>query len=168
MKDGLWVAMALHNVARTYLRMGLLKEARQYLYPALNHATPFVTWCEERGVEKGTTKTSGDRQHLWTPLAVLQYLTDAFYFEDENEVHLFSGILCEWFNKSKKVAIKNLRTSFGKTSFSLKQKNNGYEFSISTDRIINKKIVLHYFSNDNKDKIKIIQVNSNKFSTFIL
>lgn len=67
-KEGLWVAMALCNFARTYLRLGEYELAKKYLYPALNHASKFVTWCEERGAEKNSKTITGDLQHLWTPV----------------------------------------------------------------------------------------------------
>ena len=157
MKDGIWVAMALHNIARAYLRMGRFEMARQYLYPALNHASPFVTWCEERGVEKNTSKTSGDRQHLWTPLAILQYLVDAIFFEDKNSVNIFYGICPEWLQTSA-VDIKNLRTPWGKTDVSLRYIEQQCEFVIKTERPIEKKIKVHYFDKEGKDLVKEIEI----------
>lgn len=148
MKEGLWVAMALNNIARTYLRMGLYEKAKQYLYPALNHATPFITWCEERGAEKNSAKISGDRQHLWTPLSVLQYTIDALFFEDESAVHLFAGAYREWMSERKRLSVKGLKTAYGDTTFSLERKNGSCKVRMKTDRRIEKTLIVHFYSEE--------------------
>jgi len=152
MRDGLWVAMALGNVARAYLRMKGSVDASKYLYPALNHASPFVTWCEERGAEAGAAKISGDRQHLWTPLSVCQYLTEALFFEDENAVHVCAGIVPAWLSEGKEISVKGYRSHYGKTDFSVKHTQDGYSFSIRTERPIEKEIWVHLPSGIEKYK----------------
>ena len=143
MRDGLWVAMALSNVARAYLRMGLYADAAKYLYPAFNHASPFVTWCEERGAEAGAAKISGDRQHLWTPLSVCQYLTEALFFEDDEAIHICAGIMPEWLSEGKEISVKGYRSHYGKTDFAVKNTGGDYAFSLETERKIEKKILVH-------------------------
>ena len=143
MKEGLWVAMALSNVARAYLRMGMYKEARKYLYPSLNHASPFVTWCEERGAEPNSEKISGDKQHLWTPLSVCQYLTEALFFEDENYVHICAGACPEWLSDGKEISVKGFCSHYGKTDFTVRNSKGDYTFDIRTERKIEKEILLH-------------------------
>jgi tetratricopeptide (TPR) repeat protein len=143
MKQGLWVAMALSNLARAYLRMGLYKEARKYLYPALNHASPFVTWCEERGAEKDSAQISGDKQHLWTPLSICQYLTEALFFEDEEAVHVCAGACPEWLSEGKEISVKGFYSHYGKTDFAVRNVGGEYTFDIKTERKIEKEICLH-------------------------
>ncbi|MBQ8495968.1 MAG: hypothetical protein IJ489_00735 [Clostridia bacterium] len=156
MKDGLWIAMALGMIARSYLRLGLYKEARKYLYPALNHASPFVTYCEERGGEKGTTKKSGDLQHLWTPLSIGQYMTDAFWFEDD-VIHVFAGILPEWLIEGKKIGLYGFRTHYGKTDISITCDDGTYSFELKTERPMEKKMILHLPLDEND--IKDIEID---------
>lgn len=143
MHDGVWVAMSLNDMARTYLRMGEYETARKYLYPVLNHATPVVTWCEERGSEKNSERKSGDWQHLWTPLAVTQYITEALCFEDDDTMHLMAGIMPEWIGNDKKINVEGYITSLGKTDISLKNRDGYYIFKMKTERKPNKKIILH-------------------------
>ncbi len=143
MKDGLWVAMALSNLARSYLRMGMTKEAYKYFYPALNHASPLVTWCEERGTEPNSRKISGDKQHLWTPLSVCQYLTEALFFEDDTYVHICAGICPEWLADGKKITVKGYRSHYGKTDFTVQNMRGEYVLDIQTERKIEKEILLH-------------------------
>lgn len=143
MKEGLWVAMALSNVARAYLRMGMYEEARKYLYPALNHASPFVTWCEERGAEANSEKMSGDKQHLWTPLSVCQYLTEALFFEDENYVHICAGACPEWLSDGKEISVNGFYSHYGKTDFTVRNINGEYTLDIRTERKIEKELLLH-------------------------
>ena len=69
--NGMWVAITLDNVAEVHLLRGNGDAAARYLYATLNHGTPLVTWCEERGPEPGSSNCTGDRQHLWTPVAVV-------------------------------------------------------------------------------------------------
>lgn len=152
MRDGLWVAMALGNVARAYLRMRSFTDASKYLYPALNHASPFVTWCEERGAEAGSAKISGDRQHLWTPLSVCQYLTEALFFEDSEAVHICAGIMPEWLARGKEIRVTGYRSHYGKTDFAIKYANGDYTFSIHTERQIEKEIWVHLPSEIRKYK----------------
>ncbi len=143
MKDGLWVAMALGSLARTYLRMGMYEKARAYLYPALNHASPFITYCEERGWEKNSERISGDKQHLWTPLSVCQYMVDAVYFSFRNETHLLAGICPEWLENGALFAAENLKTPYGNMNLSIQKETGSYNFTLKTEYPMTGKIILH-------------------------
>ena len=133
LRDGIWVAMALDNFAAAYLRMGKVREAREYLYPAANHASPLVTWCEERGNEAGATKKTGDPQHLWTPLSIGAYMVDALFMDRDDGYTLFAGILPEWLDEGA-VGVRGLRTSLGKTNLSIKKTQNGYRLRFNCER----------------------------------
>lgn len=148
LKDGVWAGMALFIFSRTYLRMGMYEDAIGFLYKVINHATPFVTWCEERGAEKNSSLKTGDMQHLWTPLAIVMYMIDAMCFTHEEKVHLFAGADKEWFLKGK-VGFKNLRTAYGKTSAFVKV-GKTVEFSLRSQYVIDKPIVVHYYLNGGK------------------
>ena len=142
-KEGLWVAMALNNFARAYLRMGKFEDARKFLYPALNHASSFVTWCEERGAEKGSKEITGDRQHLWTPLSVCQYLTEALFFEDDKTVHICAGICPEWLAEGKKIVVKRYKSHYGNTDFVIENRNGAFHYELHTERPIEKEILVY-------------------------
>ena len=86
--DGMWVAITLDNLAEAHLTRHNGDAAARYLYATLNHATPLVTWCEERGPEPGTKKCTGDRQHLWTPVAVVRCLRDCLVMEEGDNLEL--------------------------------------------------------------------------------
>ena len=117
MEDGAWVGITLDNVAETHLMLGNGDAAIRYLYSSLNHATPLYTWCEERGLEPGTRKTSGDRQHLWTPVAVLRLLRDAMVMEQGDRLHLGLGTARNWLQQGKTVGIREAPTHFGTVSY---------------------------------------------------
>ena len=142
LKDGVWAGMALFIFSRTYLRMGMYDDATGFLYKVINHATPFVTWCEERGAEKNSSLKTGDMQHLWTPLAVIMYMIDAMCFEHEGKIHLFSGADREWFSKGK-VGFENLCTPYGKTSACI-EVGETVKFSFESQYDIDKPLVVHY------------------------
>jgi len=117
MADGAWVAITLDNVAEAHLACGEGDTAVRYLYSTLNHGTPLYTWCEERGQEPGTTKTSGDRQHLWTPVAVVRFIRDMLVMESYNGLNLALGTARGWLGSGKTVGITGACTHFGTISY---------------------------------------------------
>jgi hypothetical protein len=117
MEDGAWVRITLDNVAETHLVLGDGDAAIRYLYSSLNHATPLYTWCEERGLEPGAKKTSGDRQHLWTPVAVLRLLRDAMVMEQGDRLHLGLGTARSWLQQGKTVGVREAPTHFGTVTY---------------------------------------------------
>ena len=119
MADGAWVAITLDNVAETHLARGNGDAAAKYLYSTLNHATPLYTWCEERGQEPGTTKCSGDRQHLWTPVAVVRTIRDMLVLENGDGLDLALGTDRDWLGSGQPVGIQNASTHFGNITYEL-------------------------------------------------
>jgi hypothetical protein len=119
MADGAWVAITLDNIAEIHLARGNGDAAINYLYSTLNHGTPLFTWCEERGQEPGTTKTSGDRQHLWTPVAVVRFMRDMMVMEQNDGLHLALGTAREWLGSGRSVGVSDACTHFGKISYQM-------------------------------------------------
>ena len=117
MKDGMWVAISLDNVAEAHLVRNEGDTAIKLLYATLNHGTPLYTWCEERGEEANTDKTSGDRQHLWTPVAVVRFLRDALVMEQDDQLHLARGIERTWLASGQEVGIEDAPTHFGTLTY---------------------------------------------------
>jgi len=117
MEDGVWVGITLDNIAETHLALGNGDAAIRYLYSSLNHGTPLFTWCEERGQEPQTKKTSGDRQHLWTPVAVVRFLRDALVMERPDGLHLGLATGRTWLEQGKHVGIRQAPTHFGEVSY---------------------------------------------------
>ncbi len=161
MKEGLWVAMALDNFAGAYLRMGLYDEASALLYPVLDHASRFVTYCEERGAEAGSTEKSGDMQHLWTPLSVCAYMLDAICFSDDTTMHLASGLPRDLLDEGREISVKGLRTEFGKMNLAIKNRESKLSWKVSFDRAeaVDKKIVLHLRTSTVTHEIPIVLQN---------
>jgi hypothetical protein len=144
MKDGLWVAMALDNIASTYLRMGEFDKASRYFYPVLNHASPLVTWCEERGVEKGTSATSGDLQHCWTPVSVCHFLREMMILEDSGILHIAAATPREWLETGLEIGIKKARSWYGLLDFTIAHKTGGrIEIALSCERPLETETILH-------------------------
>ena len=119
LKDGLWVAMALDNLAEAQLHRGQGDAAVRYLYATLNHGTPLFSWCEERGQEAGASNCTGDLQHLWTPLAVSRFIRDALVMEEEDTLHLARGTARQWLDNNQILSARDLMTHFGKVSYEL-------------------------------------------------
>jgi len=117
MEDGAWVACTLDYVAQAHLALGHGDTAISYLYSSLNHGTPLYTWCEERGQEPGSKKTSGDRQHLWTPVAVVLFLRNAMVMEQPDGLHLALGSARSWLRQGGAVGIRQAPTHFGDVSY---------------------------------------------------
>jgi hypothetical protein len=117
--DGMWVAITLDNVAEVHLARGNGDAAAKYLYATLNHSTPLYTWCEERGPEPGSSKCTGDRQHLWTPVAVVRAIRDCLVMEEGGGLHLALGTDRRWLASGKPVGIERGASHFGNVSFSM-------------------------------------------------
>jgi len=120
MEDGAWAAITLDNVAEAHLELGDSDAAIAYLYSTLNHGTPLYTWCEERGLEPQTKKTSGDRQHLWTPVAVVRFLRDSLVMEQSGSLHLGLATARSWLRQGGTVGVRNAPTHFGNVSYQIK------------------------------------------------
>ncbi len=120
MADGAWVAITMDNIAEVHLARGNGDAAAAYLYSTLNHGTPLYTWCEERGQEPGTTKCSGDRQHLWTPVAVVRALRDMMVLESGDGLNLALGTAREWLGSGKPVGISGACTHFGPVAYQMR------------------------------------------------
>ena len=116
----MWVAITLDNLAEVLLLRDEGDKAVNYLYATLNHGTPLYSWCEERGQEPGTKETTGDRQHLWTPLAVCRFLRDALVMEDGDILHLACGIDRQWLASGEPVGVEDMPTYFGYLSYELR------------------------------------------------
>ncbi|MBI2915047.1 MAG: hypothetical protein HYY08_03865 [Firmicutes bacterium] len=119
MTDGMWVAMALDNLCEVHLVRGDSSAAIEYLYAVLDHGTPLYTWCEERGQEPGTGRCTGDRQHLWTPVAVVRAIRDFLVMEDGNGLHLARGTARAWLASGQPVGIAGAPTHFGLVSYEM-------------------------------------------------
>jgi len=119
MSDGMWVAITLDNIAEAYLARSSGDAAAAYLVAVLNHGTPLYTWCEERGQEPYTEKTSGDRQHLWTPVAVVRAVRDCMVLEQDDGLHLALGVPREWLDTGERVGIDDAPTHYGHVSYHL-------------------------------------------------
>jgi hypothetical protein len=144
MKDGLWVAMALDNIASAYLRMGEFDKASGYFYPVLNHASPLVTWCEERGVEKGTAATSGDLQHCWTPVSLCHFLREMMILEDGETLHIAAAAPREWLETGLEIGIKKARSWYGILDFSIARKQTDrIEIVFSCERPLDAETIFH-------------------------
>jgi hypothetical protein len=120
MKDGMWVAITLDNLAEVLLLRDEGDAAARYLYATLNHGTPLFTWCEERGQEPGAKDCSGDRQHLWTPVAVCRFVRDALVMEDGEALHLARGAARQWLGSGEPVGVQGMATHFGRLSYELR------------------------------------------------
>jgi len=119
MKDGMWVAITLDNLGEVLLWRDEGDKAVDYLYATLNHGTPFFTYCEERGPEAGTADCSGDREHLWTPAAIVRYLRDSLVMEHGDTLHLARGAAREWLASGEVVGITGGCSAFGPVSYTL-------------------------------------------------
>jgi hypothetical protein len=119
MPDGCWIAISLDNLAEVHLARENSDAAVEYLYATLNHGTPLYSWCEERGIEPGTTNTSGDRQHLFTPVGVARFIRDALVLEKGGGLHLALGTARSWLASGKRVGIWDASTHFGRVSYQM-------------------------------------------------
>mgnify|MGYP000922621626 CR=1 FL=1 len=117
--EGMWVAITLDNVAEAHLARGNGDAAAEYLVAVLNHGTPLYSWCEERGPEPGSETITGDRQHLWTPVAVVRAVRDCLVMEQGDGLRLALGTPRAWLASGEPVGIADAPTHFGPLSYTL-------------------------------------------------
>lgn len=146
MKDGMWVAITLDNLAEVLLLRVEGDAAAQYLYATLNHGTPLYSWCEERGQEAGAKECTGDRQHLWTPIAVSRFIRDALAMEDGDSLHLARGTARQWLAGGQPLAVRAIQTHFGAISYKIRYDSAAQRVAGSIELVSEKpapRIVLH-------------------------
>ena len=145
LKGGLWVAMALDNLAYAHIAREEYDEAADYLYPTLNHGTPLFTWCEERLPEPNSTTVLGDVQHTWTPYIVTKFIRDSLLFEKNNELHVASVTNREWLHNGLSLGLENAHTHFGIVNFKIYRHGDSelvVDFLLKPT-ILPEKIVIH-------------------------
>jgi len=145
MADGLWVAIALDNLAAVHLLRDNGDAAAEYLYATLNHATPLYTWCEERQQDAGTEKCSGDRQHLWTPVSVVRAIRDFMVVEDHCVLELAKGASRAWLGSGEEVGIAGAPTHFGTVSYKM-------TFNADTNEVVGS---IQFPERPNLDQVKL-------------
>lgn len=145
MKGGLWVAMALDQIARGHIARGEIDEAAAYLPITLNHGTPLFTWCEERMPEPGATKITGDIQHTFTPNAFMQFIRDGLVSEKGNVLHIARMLPREWMADGERIHIENIRTDFGDVSYTIERKGSTlfFDFTVKPGHTPIKSVFLH-------------------------
>ena len=168
LEHGAWVAITLDMVAEAHLALGHGDTAIAYLYSSLNHGTPMYTWCEERGLEPGTKETSGDRQHLWTPVAVVRFLRDALVLEQPDGLHLGLATARSWLQQGQTVGVRQAPTHFGVVTYQIKSdvENGMIRTEITPpDREQPKAIILHLRHPDGKP-MRRVTVNGEPIQDF--
>lgn len=151
LKGGLWMAMALDQLSYAHIERGEYDAAADYLLPTLNHGTPFYSWCEERLPEANAEKVTGDRQHLWTPVAVGKFLRDTMVFEETPcgqspiALRIAMTTMRSWLAEDGIMGIENAVTAFGKLSYSITRSGKTVQAVLSFDgsKPLPKQIFLH-------------------------
>lgn len=121
MKDGCWINVSLNNVAVADIGYGKTDTALGYFLSAINYASPLTSWPEERGIEAGSTKLSGDRQHVWTPAEICHYMYNSITRNDDDVLHLFESIDRDWLDVGEEIMAENVVTSQGKMNLSARR-----------------------------------------------
>ena len=117
--DHMWVSTTLDHLAAAYLARGEGDAFAKCLYAVLNHGTPLYTWSEMRGKDPGSEIVLGDRQHLYSPVVVVQAIRYSLVMEDRDVLHLACGTAREWLASGRPVGIAKAPTHFGLVSFQI-------------------------------------------------
>ncbi len=118
--NGMWVAISLDNLAECHLVRHEADTAVALLYATLNHGTPLYTWCEERGQPPHSPQITGDRQHLWTPVAVVRAIRDYLIMEQQDGLHLALATALQWLSTGQPVGVTDAPTHYGRVSYSIR------------------------------------------------
>ncbi len=121
-----WTAITLDHLAQAHLVCNNGDEFVKSLYAVLNHGTPLLTWCEERGPEPGNTRPrniirlTGDLHHSYTPINIVQAIRNALIMEDGEGLQLARGTARQWLASGKPLGIEQAPSHFGETSFEMR------------------------------------------------
>ncbi len=144
--NGMWVAITLDNIAAAHLARGNGDAVADYIYAVLNHGTPLYTWCEERGQEPYSEIITGDRQHLWTPVAVVRAIRDSMVLEQDDGLHLGLALPRTWFGSGEPVGLDDAPTHQGHVSYRLSYNASEHRYtgwvSVGAD-FVDRPVIIH-------------------------
>ena len=135
LKGGLWVAIALDNLAYAHIAREEYDEAANYIYPVINHGSPLFTWCEERMPEPNSSTITGDLQHTWTPHILNKFIRDSLIIEWKDILMLACATPREWLNEKMQFGVKGANTHFGYVNYIVNRiENDIIKFSFSIEK----------------------------------
>ena len=163
LKGGLWVSMALDNLAYAHIEREEYDAAAKYLYPTLNHGTPLYTWCEERLPEPGAKTITGDIQHTWTPHIVNRFIRDALIMERGDILHVASVTDRSWLVEGLEIGVEKANTHFGEVKYNIKRESGKtikIDFSLE-GRMNPEKIIIHFRLPEKEKTLKLKNITKN-------
>jgi len=67
----------------------------------------------------GDNNCTGDRQHLFTPVAVIRCVRDMFVMEEDDGLHIGRAVHRSWLASEQAIGVCNAPTHFGEVSWEL-------------------------------------------------
>lgn len=105
----MWVAIALDNVAGRTWPDTKATPPRTTLYATLNHATPLVTWCEERGPSRARRSARAIDSTCGRQSPSCVHIRDMFVMEETLQLAL--GLPRHWVGGGKATSTAHRPTS---------------------------------------------------------
>ena len=127
----------------------------------------FNHWAEVVWKDERIPRFIGDMPHTWVGSDFLNAIRSMFVYENEYDESLVlaSALYQDWINSPNGISIENLPTYYGEISYSIKQENNKYTFSIYGDVELPKNGMKIKNFNASKSPVKVL-INGDEIKTF--
>jgi hypothetical protein len=123
-EDGIW-NYAGSFYAHSHLWLGHGKKASATLYAFGNHACPTLCWREEQNCKNEKENYVGDMPHNWASAEFVRLIRHLMILERDKKLCLLEGLPRAWTGAGMRTQLKEVPTSFGEMSISIKVANNG-------------------------------------------
>lgn len=143
--EGIWnYAGSFYGHAHLWLGHG--RKAAATLYAFANHACPLLCWREEQNPCGEPEKYIGDMPHNWASAEFIRLIRHLLILERGGELHLLEGMPRVWSGAGDAIELKDIATSFGPVSLSVRVAEDGQTGSlriVPPEREPAEKIVVH-------------------------
>jgi hypothetical protein len=131
--DGIWnYAASFYGHAHLWLGHG--RKTAATLYAFGNHASPLLCWREEQNLVGQAERYCGDMPHNWASAEFIRMVRHMLVLERGREIHLLEGLPPAWTHPGSTTSLKEIPTSFGPISLSVKADANGADLRVELPR----------------------------------
>lgn len=153
----------------SFIQLNQPERAHELIDFFLNDQRPkcWNQWAEVVWKDYRAAKYIGDMPHTWVGSDFINAVRSMFVYEDEYDQSLVlaAALYQDWIDSPNGVSIEHLPTYYGEVSYSIKNKNEKYSFSIYGDVKLPKNGIK--IKNFNGSKLPVnVTVNGKKIKSF--
>jgi len=131
-KNGIWNYSGSFY-GHAHLWLGHSKKASATFYAFGNHACPLLCWREEQMPRGEKEHYVGDMPHNWASAEFIRFVRHMMILERGKELHLLEGMPATWAKPGNETLLKDIPTSFGAMSLSVRVAGDGKTARVTVD-----------------------------------